>query len=135
MNQNLSVMIVEDEELLLEAISKKLTISEIQAISCGSGEDALKKLEGMETLPDAIWLDYHLQGMDGMAFVSKLKENKLWAEIPVIVVSNSISNEKVYTMLALGVKKYLLKAEHRLEEIVETVKEIVEDRRKEREEK
>ena len=41
--------------------------------------------------------------------MKKMRENKKWADIPVVVVSNSASPEKVHTMLALGAKKYLLK--------------------------
>lgn len=119
--QNPSIMIVEDEKLLLDAISKKLTISKIKPIPCDSAEAALEKLhEGKR--PDAIWLDYHLKGMDGEAFVSKLLKDKSFADIPVIVVSNSAPDKKIEGMLKLGVKQYLLKAEHRMDDITNIIK-------------
>lgn len=118
-------MVVEDENLLLQAVTKKLTLNDIECISCASAEQALDYLTNLTELPDAIWLDYHLKDMDGLQFMQKLKEHPTWAEIPVFVVSNSASPEKVETMLALGAKKYLLKAEHRLDEIIKDIKTFI----------
>jgi two-component system chemotaxis response regulator CheY len=122
---NPKIMIVEDEGLLLQAVSKKMTVSGIESVSCLSAEQALDYLKNMPELPDAIWLDYHLKDMDGLAFMGKLKENPLWTKIPVFVVSNSASPEKVNGMLALGAIKYILKAEHRLDEIIASIKEFI----------
>jgi CheY-like chemotaxis protein len=122
---NPKIMVVEDENLLLQAISKKLTASGIEAVSCLSAEQALDYLKSMTELPDAIWLDYHLKDMDGLTFMKNLKENELWKNLPVFVVSNSASPDKVNGMLALGAKKYILKAEHRLDEIIESIKSFI----------
>jgi DNA-binding NarL/FixJ family response regulator len=54
--------------------------------------------------------------MNGMEFVTEVQKHAI--EIPIVIVSNSASDTKVKTMLALGVKKYILKAHHRLEEII-----------------
>lgn len=115
-------MVVEDENLLLQAITKKLKLSNFDVLSCAGGEQALAYLEDIDEMPDAVWLDYYLKDMNGLIFMQRLKENPKWANIPVMVVSNSASPEKVHTMLALGVKKYILKAEYRLDEIIEMLK-------------
>jgi CheY-like chemotaxis protein len=120
-----SVMVIEDETLLLQAISKKLELSGLNPVSCSGAEQAIDYLKNMPELPGAIWLDYHLKEMDGLSFMEVLKKNEKWASIPVVVVSNSASNEKVHNMLALGAKKYMLKAEYRLDDIIETIKGFV----------
>jgi CheY-like chemotaxis protein len=125
--QRTTVMVVEDEELLLQVITKKLKLSGVDVLSCASGEQALDYLKDLDTLPDAIWLDYYLKDMNGLAFMEKLKENKAWAAIPVVVVSNSASPQKVHTMLALGAKKYILKAEYRLDEIINIIQELIKE--------
>lgn len=111
-------MVVEDETLLLQAITKKLKLSGMDALSCSSGQQALDYLQNIDELPDGIWLDFYLKDMNGLAFMQQLKANPKWANIPVLVVSNSMSPEKVHTMLGLGAKKYILKAEYRLDEII-----------------
>lgn len=123
--QKPAVMIVEDESLLLHAISKKFELDGITAIPCSSGNQAIDYLNGSSELPDAIWLDYQLKDMDGLEFMGELKKNVMWARIPVIVVSNSASEDKVHNMLALGAKQYLLKAKYRLDEIIPIVKQFI----------
>ena len=125
-----TILVIEDETLLLQAITKKLTLSGLNSISCTSGEQALDYLNNLPELPDVIWLDYHLKGMDGLTFLKELKAKPVWENIPVVVVSNSASPEKVHHMLALGANKYLLKAEYRLDQIIETVNQFVLDAKK-----
>jgi len=126
MNEGKStIMVVEDEELLLQAITRKLESSHMQVITCKSGKQALDILNNLNKVPDAIWLDYYLKDMNGLDFMSSIKKDKRLENIPTIVVSNSASPDKVSGMLALGVKKYYLKAEHKLDDIITAVKEFV----------
>jgi two-component system, chemotaxis family, chemotaxis protein CheY len=128
--QNPTIMVVEDEVLLLQAITKKLKISNLDVLSCSSGQQALDYLDSIDELPDAVWLDYYLKDMNGLAFMQQLKANPKWEDIPVMVVSNSASPEKVHNMLGLGAKKYILKAEYRLDEIIEMIKNFLLDAEK-----
>lgn len=121
-----TIMVIEDEELLQEAITRKLQNNGITVISFRNGKQALDYLVEAIQLPDAIWLDYYLKDMNGLEFMQGVKQNPKLANIPVIVVSNSANLEKVHNMLALGAKKYLLKADYRLEEIIHTILEIIE---------
>ena len=125
--QNPAVMVVEDEVLLLQAITKKLKLSNMDVLSCASGQQAVDYLNNLEQLPDAIWLDYYLKDMNGLAFMQELKANPKWTNIPVVVVSNSASPDKVHNMLALGAKKYILKAEYRLDEIIAMIRDFITD--------
>jgi CheY-like chemotaxis protein len=120
-----TVLVIEDEELLLNAIVKKLKLNGLSVIPTTSGTEALKILEEAKKLPDAIWLDYYLNDMNGLDFMNTLRKNDKFTHIPTIVVSNSASDDKVNNMLGLGVKKYYLKAENRLDEIIAYVREFV----------
>jgi CheY-like chemotaxis protein len=123
--QNPTVMVVEDENLLLQAITKKLKLTGIDVLSCSSGTQALDYLKSLDELPDAVWLDYYLKDMNGLAFMQRLRTDPKWSNIPVLVVSNSASPEKVHNMLALGAKKYILKAEYRLDEIITMIRDFI----------
>lgn len=117
------IMVIEDESLLLRAITKKLQKSGFETVSCIAAKQALNYLATLEQLPDLIWLDYYLGDMDGIAFMEELAKMPKAKDIPVICISNSASQKKVDRMLALGVKKYLLKAQHRLDDLVQVVEE------------
>src|SRR3982074_157377 len=90
------VMVVEDETLLLQAITKKLKLTGLDVVSCSSGQQAIDYLKNLDQLPDAVWLDYYLKDMNGLAFMQTLKEKSEWSSIPVVVVSNSASPDKVH---------------------------------------
>ena len=119
------ILVVEDEILLLEAIGMKMKEDDLDAILCSSGKEAFQHLKKSTTLPDLIWLDYHLTDMDGLEFMTELKKEKNWEQIPVIVVSNSASKEKLHAVMLLGAKKYILKAENKLKDIIHAAKTII----------
>ncbi|MGF7228740.1 MAG: response regulator [Candidatus Saccharibacteria bacterium] len=123
--QHPTIMVVEDETLLLQAITKKLKLSDMDVLSCASGQQAVDYLGSLDEMPDAIWLDYYLKDMNGLAFMQELKQNPKWENIPVLVVSNSASPDKVSNMLGLGAKKYILKAEYRLDEIIGMIRDFI----------
>ncbi|OGM23400.1 hypothetical protein A2865_04410 [Candidatus Woesebacteria bacterium RIFCSPHIGHO2_01_FULL_39_17] len=126
MEKTIKVMVIEDEELLLQAISKKLTSKGFEPITCTSAKQALDYLANITEYPDVIWLDYYLEDMNGLEFMRELRKKEAWTKIPVVVVSNSASDEKKASMLELGVKEYILKAQYRLEDIIQILREVVE---------
>lgn len=123
-NYKATVMVVEDEELLLQAITRKLESSKMKVIACKTGREAIDILNNLDRLPDAIWLDYYLKDMNGLDFMYSIKKNKKLSNIPTIVVSNSASPDKVSSMLTLGAKKYYLKAENKLDDLITAVKDL-----------
>lgn len=92
-----------------------------EVVACSNDKQALDYLGSIETKPDAIWLDYYLGDINGLEFMQKVHQNKNWSTIPVRVVSNSANPEKVEKMLELGAKKYMIKAEHRLNDLVSEI--------------
>ena len=125
-----TILVVEDEEMLLTAISRKLNLDGITVIPCKGGKEGIETLSKLQKLPNAIWLDYYLKDMNGFEFMNALKQNDKWAHIPTIVVSNSASPDKVSHMLTLGVKKYYLKAENRLDDIIASIKNVIDEESK-----
>lgn len=136
--KNKTILVIEDERSLLKAIEIKLEKNNfkvitsrsverafstpIKDITINSVELALKHLEELEQV-DAIWLDHDLLGdEDGLDFVTKFKGNGgKWSKVPIFVVSNTASSDLVKTYTKLGVNKYYVKAEHRLENIIKEI--------------
>lgn len=120
------VLVIEDEESLVGVIKNKLVKSGFDCVSKLNAREALDYLsQAGDSLPDVIWLDYYLPDMNGLEFMKALRENEKWAEIPVVVVSNSASQEKVSGMTRAGASAYLLKAKYRLEDIVKILLDVV----------
>ncbi|MFA6028031.1 MAG: response regulator [Patescibacteria group bacterium] len=124
--KNYTILVVEDERPLAEAIKAKLTKSGFEVVTARQVKQALNYLEDKMKI-SAIWLDHYLIGEEnGLDFVAKIKNNEQWKKIPVFVVSNTASAEKVKSYLRLGVNKYYTKADFRLEDIISDIKEYLE---------
>ena len=111
-------LIVEDEQPLLDAIKIKLEKSGFEAVTARSVDQAINLLEDLVKI-DVIWMDHYLLGKEsGLDFVAKVKNNEAWKKIPIFLVSNTTSPDKVKTYLELGVEKYYTKADYRLDDII-----------------
>jgi DNA-binding response OmpR family regulator len=113
-----TILVVEDEKSLLDAIEIKLTKNGFTVIKARSYNEAIESLETNEI--DAIWLDHYLLGKEsGLDIVTKIKsQDSKWKNIPVFVVSNTATSEKVQSYIHFGVEKYFVKSNFRLEEII-----------------
>ena len=127
-DQAKTIMIIEDESLLLEAIDRKLASRGYKTLPYVSAEEGLAHLQDTtHPLPDLIWLDYYLGGMDGGQFMVELKKDERLKNLPVIVVSNSASDQKKNNMIDLGVKAYILKAQYKLDDIIVLLENVLKD--------
>jgi len=120
------VLVLEDELPLLNAIKKKLETKGCTVVGARSVDQAFGYLQDLNHV-DVIWLDHYLLGKeDGLDFVTKIKgEGSKWESLPIFVVSNTASQEKINEYLKLGVKKYFTKADHRLDNIIEDIKKYI----------
>ena len=57
--------------------------------------------------------------------MNQMKKNPKWKDMPVVIVSNSASEDKRQSLLALGAKKYLIKAENRLDDIIQELEGLI----------
>jgi len=126
--ENKNILVVEDEKPLLEAIKQKLEMNNFSVVTARSVEQAINYLKDIKKI-DVIWLDHYLLGKEnGLDFVVRIKEeNSKWKNIPVIVVSNTVSPEKITTYLRLGINKYYTKADYRLDQIIEDINKFLEE--------
>lgn len=121
-NEKPVILVVEDEKPLQEAIKIKLEKNDFEVVTARAVDQALGFMEDLARV-DVIWLDHYLLGKDnGLDFVVKLKNDEKWKMIPIFVVSNTASADKVKTYLELGVEKYYTKADFRLDNIIEEIK-------------
>ena len=65
----LLVLVVDDEPLLLWALSEALAAHGHEVLTAGDGAAALALLSGSSRRPDVILLDYQLPGTDGVALL------------------------------------------------------------------
>ena len=130
-NQNKTILILEDERPLLEAIKAKIKTEGFRAVTAKSVPQALDYLKkGAKN--DLIWLYHYLYGKeDGLDFMAKIKQDgSAWKNLPVFVVSNTVSPDKIQVYLKLGVKKCYTKVDFRLDQIIADIKQFLKSGKK-----
>lgn len=117
-----TILIVEDEKPLLDAVKKKLELAGFYVVTARKVEQALSYLKDLEKV-DLVWLDHYLIGKEnGLDLVAKMKEDgSEWKKIHILVVSNTASPDKVNSYLHLGIDKYFTKADYRLDDIIKYI--------------
>jgi CheY-like chemotaxis protein len=120
----MTILVVEDEIALQNIIKDKLINSGFSVETVNSVEAALDVVR--KTRIDAIWLDHYLNGeLSGLDLVVGLKNDEKYKSIPIFVVSNTASPDKLKNYIGLGVDKYYIKSDATLSDIVKDISERI----------
>lgn len=104
----LKVLIVDDEVIIRDGIGRKIERLIPNAVVVGKAQDAIEGLEKVKSsYPDVIITDIRMPEIDGLQFISKVKE--INNNIKFIVVSGYQDFEYARSALRLGVEDYILK--------------------------
>jgi CheY-like chemotaxis protein len=123
-----TILVIEDERPLVHDIQTKLEANGFIVVTARTVDQGLDYLENIEKI-DAIWLDHYLPGdKTGLDFVADLKKpESKWKKLPIFIVSNTASSGNVQSYMRLGVSKYCIKAEYRLDQIVKDLTEFLDN--------
>lgn len=120
MNNIPTVLIVEDEHTLREALHDKLKREGCIVFEARDGKEGLAI--ALKEHPSLILLDIVMPVMDGIAMLKALREDPRGKDIPVIMLTNLNGDDKVAEAVDLGSYEYFVKADHSLEDIIMSVK-------------
>lgn len=116
-----TIMVVEDEKPMLEAIEQKLQSKGFNVFVTKTAEGALLKLQSSPEI-DLFWLDHYLPGdLSGAELVTRIKHSEKYQNTPIIVVSNVGWSGRVLSYKDIGIEKYFIKTNHSLDQIIEEV--------------
>lgn len=119
------ILIIEDEEMLLNALEEKLSSSDFTVLRAKDGQEGLKM--ALQEHPDLILLDIMMPKMDGLALLGKLREDEWGKKVPVIMLTN-LSPDSDPTLKAVIDNQpayYLIKSDVKLEDVVEKANELL----------
>lgn len=118
-----TILIVEDEEILLRAMHLLFHDSGYTVASATDGEEGLKMAERLE--PDVLLLDLLMPKMNGFDVLKNIKANPKLKNIPVIILSNLGDTTDIERAMALGAQEYFVKASTDLAVLENKVKKIL----------
>jgi DNA-binding NarL/FixJ family response regulator len=104
-----SILLIDDEEVLLEAVSDDLEEKGYEVTTAISGEEGLKSFETVQH--DLVIIDLKMENMDGLEVSRKIKE--LNSETPIMLLTGYGSMETAIEALRLDLDDYILKPVNR----------------------
>jgi len=113
------ILLVEDEEIIIELLQRKLNQEGYEVLVARSGEEGLKLMK--ENWPNLVLLDIILPKMSGLDVLEEINKNLSLKRIPVIIISNSGQPIELNKALKLGVKDWLIKTELEPEVLLEKI--------------
>lgn len=125
MSDKKTILIVEDEELMIVPLTDKLVNQGFKVINASDGEEGVKK--ALEQHPDLIVMDIIMPKMDGMTAMKKIREDKSWGkDVPIIMLSNLSDPDKISEAANYNVFDFLVKTDWRLDDAVNFIKQKLE---------
>jgi len=117
------VLIIEDEEIMIDLLQRKLTQEGYEVSVARDGKEGLEVMR--EVKPDLILLDIIMPRMGGFGVMEEMAKDKELKKIPVIVISNSGQPVELDRAQKLGAKDWLIKTEFDPQEVLgKVVKQI-----------
>ena len=106
-NNNVTVLVVDDQQLIREGIASMLNIYEGISV-VDSAENGLQAIEKARILkPNVILMDIHMPEMDGISAAEKIL--KSMPGIKIIMLTTFDDEEYIIRSLRIGASGYLLK--------------------------
>ncbi len=100
-----TVLLVEDDARIRQALTLSLSDEGYQVIAVGSGEDALKRLASEADI-EVVLLDLMLPGVDGLTVCRTVREG---GDLPIIIVTARTDTGDVIAGLEAGADDYVTK--------------------------
>ncbi|MDO8424701.1 MAG: response regulator [bacterium] len=114
------ILLIEDEEILIGLLQKKLAVEGYEVSLARNGEEGLQEMR--RSRPDLVLLDIIMPKMGGFEVMEEMQKDKELRRIPIIIISNSGQPVELDRAKKLGARDWLVKTEFNPQEVIEKVK-------------
>lgn len=122
----MKVMVVEDDAALREIYSIRITAEGYEVVSAGDGEEALAV--AVREKPDLILSDVMMPKISGFDMLDILRSTPETANIKVVMMTALSADDQRARGERLGADRYLVKSQVGIEDVVNTIHEVLGDR-------
>ncbi|WPY97705.1 response regulator [Christiangramia sp. OXR-203] len=111
MKRKLNILFIEDDEIEVMKLNRTLNSVELKHMvqNARDGEEALEFLQHKDRLPEIILLDLNMPKMNGIEFLSILKQDETLKYIPTIILTTSSNRKDLLDCFNIGIAGYIIK--------------------------
>ncbi len=117
------ILLIDDDSAISTVFTTALNKEGFETITAEDGKTGIEK--AIAEKPNLILLDQVLPDLNGNDVLKQLKENQETKSIPVVLLSNFGQQEFIEQALKTGALDYLLKYQIDTKDLVEKVKQIL----------
>ncbi|WP_045215074.1 response regulator [Desulfonatronovibrio magnus] len=102
------ILVVDDSKTVRNLIAFIIKKEGFQVTTAEDGLDALEKLYSISGI-DLIISDVNMPRMDGFTFIKNLREQEMFRDTPVVILSTEGRDSDIQQGLGLGANLYMVK--------------------------
>lgn len=120
-----TILVAEDDQDLLEMYAQAFKREGFDVVIARDGKEAWEYVKKNFDAVDLMISDIIMPKMDGFDLLEKIHSSDEYAKIPIIILTNLDQNGDRDAALALGAKKYFVKANMTPKQLVGVANEIL----------
>jgi two-component system, chemotaxis family, chemotaxis protein CheY len=102
-------LVIDDSRAMRRIVGRILVDIGYEVVEAADGQQALDVLTSGDPLPDVACVDWNMPVMDGLAFVTKVRANREWRSLTLMMVTTESEQSQIVRALAAGAHEYLIK--------------------------
>lgn len=107
-----TILIADDNPLLLQGLSRALTAGGYNVHTAESGTSMLRMLDRLETEPDLLLMDVMMPGMSGLEVLRQVHADARWPDLPVVLITAADDEALPVSVFDNGAVDFLSKPFH-----------------------
>jgi CheY-like chemotaxis protein len=117
------ILVVEDTQIVREPLGRLLTSEGFHVITAADGAEAMAALNDQQQQPvDLVLLDVLMPRMDGVAFLTAMRSDARFRELPVIGLTGVSDSGRLARLRELGVKEIVHKVRFTFDGLLEDIR-------------
>ncbi|MDO8582844.1 MAG: response regulator [bacterium] len=120
-----TVLIIEDEKSLRDAVVDMLSIKGFSPLAARNGKEGVDL--ALSKHPDLILLDLIMPEMDGMEALQEIREDAWGLNVPIIILTNlgPINGSGAGFMATHALTHYFIKSDWKIHDIAEKISQLL----------
>lgn len=105
-------LVIDDSRTMRRIIAGILRALGYDIVEAGDGQEALDAMAAAaeaDDLFDLCCIDWNMPVMDGLTFVTKVREQREWRAVTLMMVTTESEHGQIVRALAAGAHEYLIK--------------------------
>jgi CheY-like chemotaxis protein len=122
--KKIKILVLDDEPNITNLVSSILELEGYESLKANTVKEALEILDKNWKDIKIMICDYRMPEMDGLEFIKKIRQNPVYNNIDILMLTATDTYETIKQSTLLGVKDYIIKP-FDPQEIIEAIERVL----------